>query len=150
MTWNTFLTLRRRRRHYNLLASISTSLLTTTIGTTLLASQPLDTLPLFNLDPFVVLGVATAGSAAAGWLIGPFLGNAVFMSTMRGGGRGEEFRRKEKDLYRRVMRHRVDPSSSSAGNPVPDFYGEKIGSVREYRTWMRDQRAYNRRRKTFL
>ena len=57
---------------------------------------------------------------------------------------------KERDLYRRIKLHRVDPSSSSAGNPVPDYYGEKIGSVAEYRTWMKDQRAYNKRRQTFL
>lgn len=29
---------------------------------------------------------------------------------------------------------------------VPDFYGEKISSVAGYRQWLRDQRAFNRKR----
>lgn len=28
-------------------------------------------------------------------------------------------------------------------NPVPDYYGEKIGSVAGYRRWLKDQRAFN-------
>lgn len=31
-----------------------------------------------GLDPFLLLGLATAGSGAIGWLLGPFVGNAVF------------------------------------------------------------------------
>ena len=57
---------------------------------------------------------------------------------------------KERDLFRRIKKHRVDPSNSSAGNPVPDYYGEKIGSVGQYRIWLRDQRAYNKRRQSFV
>lgn len=30
--------------------------------------------------------------------------------------------------------------------PVPDFYGEKISSVAGYRQWLRDQRAFNKKR----
>lgn len=32
----------------------------------------------FGLDPFIVLGLITLGSGGVGWLLGPFLGNAVF------------------------------------------------------------------------
>ena len=32
----------------------------------------------FGLDPFLVLGVATLGSGAVGWLLGPFVGERVF------------------------------------------------------------------------
>jgi import inner membrane translocase subunit TIM23 len=31
---------------------------------------------------------------------------------------------------------------------VPDFYGEKISSVAGYRQWLRDQRAFNRKKET--
>ena len=157
----------------------------------MLAQQNIETAGLFGLDPFVVLGLATAGSGAVGWLMGPFVGNGVFAMVHRSrrgeiaevclilfysilfppptcaleekrrerGRRGscermcvanETNKQKERDLYRRIKQHRVDPSSSSAGNPVPDYYGEKIGSVAEYRTWMKDQRAYNKRRQNFL
>lgn len=33
---------------------------------------------------------------------------------------------------------------------VPDFYGEKISSVKGYRQWLKDQRAYNKKRSTFV
>jgi len=33
---------------------------------------------------------------------------------------------------------------------VPDYYGEKIGSVKDYRQWLKDQRAYNKKRQSFL
>jgi import inner membrane translocase subunit TIM23 len=35
-------------------------------------------------------------------------------------------------------------------NPVPDYYGEKIGSVAGYRQWLKDQRAFNKKRTTYL
>ena len=92
--------------------------------------------------------MATAGSGALGWLLGPFLGNAVFNFVHR--DRRTEIEEKERDLYARIRKFRVDPGGSSAGNPVPDYYGEKIGSVAGYRTWMKDQRAYNKRREKFL
>lgn len=57
---------------------------------------------------------------------------------------------KDKDFYRRIKQYRVDPSSQSYSNPVPDYYGEKIGSVVEFRNWMKDQRAYNKKRQNFL
>ena len=57
---------------------------------------------------------------------------------------------KDRDFYERIKRHRVDPSSQSYSNPVPDYYGEKIGSVKEFRNWMKDQRAYNKKRQNFL
>ncbi len=37
---------------------------------------------------------------------------------------------------------RADPSSSSPQNPIPDYYGEKVASVRDYRRWLKDQRAF--------
>lgn len=29
---------------------------------------------------------------------------------------------------------------------VPDFYGEKIQSVQGYRQWLKDQRAFNKKK----
>jgi hypothetical protein len=29
---------------------------------------------------------------------------------------------------------------------VPDYYGEKITSVQGYRNWLKDQRAFNKKR----
>lgn len=83
LTWNAFLALRKTRRRYNLLASVCTSLVTTSTGISILAQQNIETAGIFGFDPFLVLGIATAGSAAVGWLMGPFVGNAVFAGVHR-------------------------------------------------------------------
>lgn len=57
---------------------------------------------------------------------------------------------KEKEFFDRIRRFRVDPSANSIANPVPDYYGEKIGSVQGYRQWLKDQRAYNRKKRSFI
>lgn len=57
---------------------------------------------------------------------------------------------KEKEFYNRVKKFRVDPSASSMANPVPDYYGEKISSVADYRQWLKDQRAFNKKRTTYI
>lgn len=38
----------------------------------------------FGMDPFIVLGIATFAFAGAGWLMGPFVGGAVFNLAYRG------------------------------------------------------------------
>jgi hypothetical protein len=50
------------------------------VGVQVLSSQNLESLgaQVMGLDPFVVLGMATAACGAVGWLVGPFLGNAVW------------------------------------------------------------------------
>ena len=53
---------------------------------------------------------------------------------------------KEKSFYARIKRYRADPSSSSPQNPIPDYYGEKVASVKDYRRWLKDQRAFNRKK----
>ena len=50
---------------------------------------------------------------------------------------------KEKSFYARIKRYRADASASSPQNPIPDYYGEKIGSVKAYRRWLKDQKAFN-------
>lgn len=57
---------------------------------------------------------------------------------------------KERDFFDRIRKYRVDPTTSSMQNPVPDYYGEKITSVQGYRQWLKDQRAYNAKRQVRL
>jgi import inner membrane translocase subunit TIM23 len=49
-------------------------------GVSILSQQDVDALgtQIFGLDPVVVLGLATAGFGAVGWLMGPVFGNAAF------------------------------------------------------------------------
>ncbi|KAL8767259.1 MAG: hypothetical protein Q9209_006185 [Squamulea sp. 1 TL-2023] len=148
LTWNTYLSLRRLRRRYSLLASLLSSTTTTTLGIFTI-DRNMDYLGsllgnTFGVDPIFMLAAATIGAGGVGWLLGPFVGEGVFRGVYRREwGRMSE---KEKDFYARIRKYRVDPSLASYSNPLPDYYGEKIGSVKDFRTWMRDQRAYNRKR----
>ncbi|KAJ5353456.1 hypothetical protein N7541_006020 [Penicillium brevicompactum] len=150
LDWNSFFKLRASRRRYSLASSVATSLVSTTAGVQILSGQDLEALggAVMGLDPFVVLGLATAACGAAGWLVGPVVGNGIWGLVYR------KFKpsvnTKEKEFFDRIRRFRVDPSTNSIANPVPDYYGEKIGSVQGYRQWLKDQRAYNRKRRNFI
>lgn len=57
-----------------------TSLFTTGFGVQFLATTDIDALggAIGGLDPFIVIGLATAACGAVGWLTGPVLGNGVW------------------------------------------------------------------------
>lgn len=80
LDWNTFFKLRTSRRRYSLISSVLASIASTAVGVQVLSAQDLDTLgaQVMGLDPFIVLGLATAAFGALGWLIGPVLGNTVW------------------------------------------------------------------------
>jgi len=80
LDWNSFFKLRASRRRWSLASSIGTCLVSTTIGVQLLSSQDLESLgaQVMGLDPFVVLGLATAACGAVGWLAGPVVGEGVW------------------------------------------------------------------------
>jgi len=90
------------------------------------------------------MGIATFGATFLGWLIGPAFGNSLWRLLHR--TRLPEFTIKERAFFDRIKKHRVNPSGASTNNPVPDFYGEKVGSVSGYRRWLKDQRAFNRKK----
>ncbi|KAF7929284.1 uncharacterized protein EAE98_005203 [Botrytis deweyae] len=149
LDWNTFFKLRRTRRWFQLGSSIGTGFGGFAIGAQILTHTDMDALVgQIPLDPFITLGLVTFACGGAGWLTGPILGTAAFNVKNR------KFRQqmdiKEKEFYARVKKYRVDPSASSMANPVPDYYGEKISSVAGYRQWLKDQRAFNRKRQTYV
>ncbi|PSR92265.1 mitochondrial import protein Pam17-domain-containing protein [Coniella lustricola] len=149
LDWNTFFQLRKTRRRWQVACSVVLSLASGTGGAILLSTGVADSLTSqIPLDPFLTLGLMTLGFIGLGWLAGPSLGNTVFYLLKR------KYKLpmtvKESQFFARVKKNRVDPSNSSTGNPVPDFYGEKISSVSGYRQWLKDQRAYNKKRTTFI
>ncbi|KMP09298.1 hypothetical protein CIRG_09468 [Coccidioides immitis RMSCC 2394] len=150
LDWNSFFTLRASRRKYSLVSSILASLTTTATGAQVIASQNFEALgaQIMGFDPFIVMGLTTVACGAVGWLAGPVLGNAVWGMVYRKYKGAAAV--KEKEFYDRIKRFRVDPSANSFANPVPDYYGEKIGSVQGYRQWLKDQRAYNRKKRNFV
>ncbi|KXL50423.1 MAG: hypothetical protein FE78DRAFT_120031, partial [Acidomyces sp. 'richmondensis'] len=146
LTWDKFFDLRRKRRHINLAASIVTAAGAVFVMVPIIAQQDVDSwgAQISGLDPMIVLGISTFAVAAGGWLCGPSFGSAAF--GMWAARRGWAKAIKEKNFYRRIKNNRADPSASSPQNPIPDYYGEKIASVKDYRRWLKDQRAFNRKK----
>ncbi len=147
LDWNTFFRMRTVRRRYSLVSSILTSLGST--GGALYAFSEIPDIAdnitkVIPTDPIIGIGIATLSTTLLGWLIGPAFGNAIWRLSHR--TRLQEFNIKERGFFERVKRHRVNPSGASTNNPVPDFYGEKVQSVAGYRRWLKDQRAFNRKR----
>ncbi|KAK4210300.1 mitochondrial import protein Pam17-domain-containing protein [Rhypophila decipiens] len=145
LDWNTFFKLRKTRRNWQLAFSFVSALGAGATASILLTSGVADSLvSQVPLDPFIALGLMVFGFTGLGWLVGPSLGSTVF--NLMNKSTKAQMAIKESQFFARIKKHRVDPSSSSMGNPVPDFYGEKISSVAGYRQWLKDQRAFNRKR----
>ncbi|KAH7062318.1 mitochondrial import protein Pam17-domain-containing protein [Macrophomina phaseolina] len=143
LTWNRFLALRKTRRRLSLFCSIAAGIASTAVGANIVLGYDIDSFgaQTFGLDPFVVMGLSMVGCGCVGWLLGPAIGDGVFRLIYR--RIGKQIAEKEKQFFQRIKKFRVDPTQSSLNNPVPDFYGEKIGSVADYRRWLKDQRAFN-------
>lgn len=145
LDWDSFFKLRLRRRRIQLLFSVTTGLLGGAGGAILLSTGVAEPLVMqIPLDPFVTLGIMTLACAGMGWLVGPSIGNQVFY--LMNHRFKAQMMQKESEFFTRVKKNRVDPTNSSAGNPVPDYYGEKIQSVSGYRQWLKDQRAFNKKK----
>ncbi|KAK5093621.1 TIM23 complex component [Lithohypha guttulata] len=147
LNWNSFFSLRTSRRRYSLASSIVSSIAVTGVAFVFLSTQPEmadEVTKLIPMDPVISMGILTFAATFLGWLIGPIFGNTVWKLFHR--SRLPEFTVKEKAFFERIRNHRVNPMGASTNNPVPDYYGEKIGSVQGYRRWLRDQRAFNRKR----
>ncbi|CCC07855.1 unnamed protein product [Sordaria macrospora k-hell] len=147
LDWNTFFKLRKTRRRVQLVFSVIMTLVTSGAGGAVLSTGVADSLvSQVPLEPMFAIGLMTASFGALGWLMGPAMGGMVF-NAMKSKYRSQ-MAIKESQFFARIKKHRVDPSASSMGNPVPDFYGEKISSVAGYRQWLKDQRAFNKKRTT--
>ncbi|CCF45808.1 hypothetical protein CH063_14763 [Colletotrichum higginsianum] len=149
LDWETFFQLRKSRRRWQLGFSIISGLGSFVGGAGILATGVAD--PLVTqvpLDPFITMGMMTMAFGALGWLVGPSVGSLVFYTLNKRWK--NQMTIKEKEFFARIKKNRVDPSVSSVGNPVPDFYGEKISSVKGYRQWLKDQRAFNKKRISFV
>ncbi|KAG5982707.1 hypothetical protein E4U55_001497 [Claviceps digitariae] len=145
LTWDSFFNLRLRRRRIQLLFSVTTGALGGAGGAMFLSTGMAEPLVMqIPLDPFVTLGLMTLACGGLGWLVGPSIGNQVFY--LMNHRLKAQMMQKESEFFARVRKHRVNPTNSSASNPVPDFYGEKIQSVSGYRQWLKDQRAFNKKK----
>lgn len=149
LTWTDFFQLRKQERRINVGSSVFTALVGANVSWAYLSTMEIDpTQMIFGFDPLVVVTAGLMASGALGYLMGPAVGSQVFKLTK--GNKLAQYNLKNKEFLKHVIQNRVDASSQSFSNPVPDYYGEKIGSVKEYRQWLRDCHAYAKKAKEFL
>ncbi|CCF59089.1 hypothetical protein KAFR_0G00560 [Kazachstania africana CBS 2517] len=149
LTWTDFFKLRKQERRINVGSSIFTALVGCNISWAYLSNMEIDpTQMILGFDPLVVISAGLIASGCIGYLFGPLIGTQVF--SLKNKQALTDFNLKNKEFLKHIIRNRVDASSQSFSNPVPDYYGEKIGSVREYRQWLRDCHSYQRKAKEFL
>ncbi|KAJ1930333.1 TIM23 complex component [Tieghemiomyces parasiticus] len=141
VSWAEFFRLRQQRRLTERLTMVPTTLATLSLGGTYLLEKEIDpTNLIFGFDPMMIYGVAMVGCGLAGVLIGPVIGGALWKLTHRRHSRSMEH--KDLEFYHHIAANRADPSQHSFRNPIPDFYGEKINSLSDYRKWLRKQKAH--------
>lgn len=149
MNWVEFFKLRTESKRINVATSSLTSLAGAFATLTYLGNVEIDVeKPIFGIDPFMVLGAAVIVGGVAGYLVGPSIGVRIF--NLKNSSVLPAFKAKDQIFLQRVKRNRVDPSSQSFSNPVPDYYGERINSLAKYKQWLRDCNAFRRKTEEFL
>ncbi|GEQ72761.1 hypothetical protein JCM33374_g6449 [Metschnikowia sp. JCM 33374] len=149
MNWVEFFKLRKENKRINVAASAVTSLVGAFTTLQFLGNHEIDVeQQIWGMDPIMILGGIVVIGGVAGYLVGPSIGVRVF--NMKNSRVLPEFMVKEQQFLQRVHRHRVDPSSQSFSNPVPDYYGERIYSLDNYKQWLRDCHAFRRKTQEFL
>lgn len=149
-SWTEYFALKKRQRRFNVASSALTAFLGANASWAYLSTMEIDpTQMILGFDPLVVVSAALLASGALGYLLGPLLGSQIFKAAA-GRSKMVSFNDKNREFLQRIIKNRVDASSQSFSNPVPDYYGEKIGSIGEYRQWLRDCHAYARKAKEFL
>ncbi|KAF9792800.1 mitochondrial import protein Pam17 [Thelephora terrestris] len=144
LNWTQYLAIRRQRHRWETVASVPTALFGLQGAIVYFSAQTVDfTTSIMGLDPMMFYGLATVGITGLGYLCGPIVGSSLWRISHR--KTMHLIEEKDKEFHRRIVRNRVNPSAQSYNNPVPDFYGEKIGSLHQYRQWLRDQAKYRRK-----
>ncbi|KAI0005907.1 mitochondrial import protein Pam17 [Russula compacta] len=164
LPWSEYLAIRRGKRKWEMVLTIPCVVAGLAGGAAYFGSMELDaTKPIMGIDPLLFFGGATLACMGtyllrsfvqfprsppfsypgSGYLVGPIIGSALWRVTHRRTMTLIEAR--DREFHQHIVKNRVDPRAQSATNPVPDFYGEKIGSLHQYRQWLRDQARYKRK-----
>ncbi|KAJ1995007.1 TIM23 complex component [Dimargaris cristalligena] len=144
LTWDQFFKMRRNRRLVERMAIVPSTLSTLSIGGLYFLDQEIDpTAMIFGFDPILVYGIGMVGCGLAGFLLGPVFGGGLWKLSHRQWSKRMES--KDVEFYKHIVQNRADPSQHSFRNPIPDFYGEKINSLADYRKWLRKQRAHQQK-----
>ncbi|CDR88559.1 related to PAM17-constituent of the TIM23 complex [Sporisorium scitamineum] len=144
LSWEKYLQLRRSRRLAGMVTTIPTTLLAGAAAGSYFLTLEIDpSNTIAGLDPIYINAGLTLACTGLGWLTGPTVGTSIWALLHR--KNAHQIAEKDHDFYEHIKRNRVDPTRQSVQNPVPDYYGEKIGSIKQYRQWLRDQATFRRK-----
>jgi mitochondrial import inner membrane translocase subunit TIM23 len=146
LTWNDYFYLRKWRTYRQRMVGIPLgvgSLLGTSYGTMMYIFERMkpDQL-MFGMDPMIVAGLAGIGSGIIGYMAGVVLSGVVWRLTHQ--KKALLMDEKDKDFAKKIEKFRADPSTQPLFGGLPDYYGEKIYSIQQYRKWLKSQRSHKR------
>ncbi|KAK3847535.1 MAG: mitochondrial import protein Pam17-domain-containing protein [Linnemannia gamsii] len=148
MDWNTYFALRKTRRNYERAFMVPSALVSLLGAGYFFAQRDFDPTPIFGMDQVIVYGIGTVAAGLVGLAMGPVIGNSVFRAA---NSRAKPLvDRMDTEFLKHIARNRADPAANSISNPIPDYYGEKIKSVSEYRSWLRKQREFRRKSQFYV
>ncbi|KAK7019509.1 Presequence translocated-associated motor subunit pam17 [Favolaschia claudopus] len=144
LNWGEYFEIRRRRRQWQTALTIPCAMIGFFGGSFYFGSLQTDpTKPIMGVDPMIFYGGCTVLCMGAGYVVGPSLGSAIWRIMNRRVVANMDTL--DREFFKHIAKNRVDASLQSATNPIPDYYGEKVGSLRQYRQWLRDQAKYRRK-----
>ncbi|KAF9484637.1 mitochondrial import protein Pam17 [Pholiota conissans] len=144
ISWPEYLRIKKSKRTWQTVVTVPCALVGLAAGGVYFGNLDTDPLkPIMGIDPFFFYGFCTVGCAGLGALIGPTIGASIWRYTHR--RVLSHIDNKDHEFFRRIAKNRVDVSLQNPTQPVPDYYGEKIGSLHQYRQWLRDQSKYRRK-----
>ncbi|KAF9131208.1 TIM23 complex component [Mortierella sp. 14UC] len=149
MNWSTYFALRGTRRLYERVFMVPSTLGGLFGGGYWFAQQAFDpTMSIFGMDQVLVYGLGTLGSGLLGLALGPVVGNMIFWAVHANARPLVD--KMDREFFQRIVLNRANPTGNPLAHHIPDFYGEKIKSVSDYRSWLRKQREYRRKIMYFL
>ncbi|KAG0282368.1 TIM23 complex component [Linnemannia gamsii] len=144
MDWNSYFALRGTRRLYERVCMVPSTALGILGGGYYFVHQDFDpTMSIFGMDQVLVYGMGTIALALLGLALGPVVGNVIFRSVHSNAR--PLLDKMDREFFKRIVLNRANPTGNPLAHPIPDFYGEKIKSVHDYRSWLRKQREYHRK-----
>ncbi|KAJ3180792.1 TIM23 complex component [Gaertneriomyces sp. JEL0708] len=99
-----------------------------------------------DLSPMVVYPLGAVAVALAGTVGGILVGGLSWRAA-KGRETLQALDSRDREFFRRIQRHRPAEIAMAMPFPggksaMPDYYGEKINSVADYRDWLKKQRKF--------
>ncbi|KAI9295174.1 mitochondrial import protein Pam17 [Neoconidiobolus thromboides FSU 785] len=147
MSWTDYFQYKKQRQLRDQLLSYPSAFIASgATGSYLMTNVTLDPssdFMIYGMDPMIVFILASGAAGFTAFLTTPLLGSLAFKLLRP--KINEQLALKDADFYKRIAKYRVNmaiqPRSVTA---PPDYYGEKIKSIKDYRHWLRRQFDYKR------